>query len=91
MLVLALVIHRLTSGLRRETEIAHLNEQRARQLQHLAVRLAACNTADDISALGQQAFDDSFSGVCCGLNDASGNYIAAMSCPRPSAMAWHAA
>ena len=53
MLVLALVIHRLTSGLRRETEIAHLNEQRAQQLQHLAVRLAACNTADDISSLGQ--------------------------------------
>ncbi|MBC3878629.1 DUF4118 domain-containing protein [Undibacterium sp. FT79W] len=73
MLVLALVIHRLTSGLRRETEIAHLNEQRARQLQHLAVRLAACNTADDISGLGQQAFDDSFSGVnLLGLNDASG-------------------
>ncbi|MBR7793456.1 DUF4118 domain-containing protein [Undibacterium sp. FT147W] len=74
MMVLALVIHHLTSGLRRETEIAHLNEQRARQLQHLAVQLAACKTAEDISALGQQAFDASFAGpnLLC-LNDASGN------------------
>jgi len=73
MLVLALVIHHLTSGLRRETEIAHLNEQRARQLQNLAVQLAAGNSAEDIADIGQQAFDDSFAGstLLC-LCDASG-------------------
>jgi two-component system sensor histidine kinase KdpD len=40
MLVVALAISHLATGLRRETDLARLNEQRARQLQALATELA---------------------------------------------------
>ncbi len=64
MLVVALVINRLATGLRRETETAHLNERRARQLQDLAIALANAHTSQDVIALGQGALDLEFSGPC---------------------------
>jgi two-component system sensor histidine kinase KdpD len=63
MLVLALVINRLASGMRHETEMARLNERRARQLQRLAIELAYASEPERVLALGQAALDDAFSGV----------------------------
>lgn len=63
MLVLALLINRLASGMRRETELAQINEQRARQLQRLVLDLSNLASAHEVQALGQQAFDAAFSGV----------------------------
>lgn len=62
MLVVALVISRLASGLRRETETARRNEQRARQLQALAGDLAAASAAPQVLRLGQATLDAAFSG-----------------------------
>jgi len=62
MLVVALVISRLASGLRRETGIARRNEERARQLQTLASELAAASAAPQAQRLGQTALDAAFSG-----------------------------
>lgn len=64
MLVVALVISRLASSLRRETEIAQRNERRARQLQALAGELAASQTPPDVLQLGQTALDTAFAGPC---------------------------
>ena len=64
MLVVALVINRLATGLRRETEAAHLNERRARQLQDLAIALANAHTAQEVLALAQRALDAEFTGPC---------------------------
>ncbi len=62
MLVVALVINRLATGMRRETETAHVNERRAHQLQHLAIALADANTAQEVQSLGQDALDTAFAG-----------------------------
>ncbi len=64
MLVVALVISRLAGGLRRETEIARINEQRARQLQALAVGLAAATQTRDVLESGQAALAAAFAGPC---------------------------
>ncbi len=64
MLVVALVINRLATGLRRETEVAHLNERRARRLQDLAIALANANTAHEVLILAQPALDAEFDGPC---------------------------
>lgn len=64
MLVVALVISRLAGGLRRETEIARLNEQRARQLQALAVGLASVTQTRDVLQSGQAALAAAFAGPC---------------------------
>ncbi|MFZ6747525.1 sensor histidine kinase [Undibacterium sp. Ren11W] len=63
MLVLALVINHLASGMRRETEMARLNETRARQLQSLAIALADADTPQAVKLLGQRALDTAFSGT----------------------------
>jgi two-component system sensor histidine kinase KdpD len=65
MLVVALVINQLTTRLKQETALAHLNEQRARQLQELAIRLASTDTTAAIRALGQAAFERAFHGRSC--------------------------
>ena len=64
MLLVALVISHLAAGLRRETEIAGLNAQRARQLQELATGLSAVTSVEEIVVLGQGAFDSAFDGPC---------------------------
>lgn len=64
MLVVALVISRLASGLRHETEIARLNEQRARQLQALAGGLASAVQTQEVLAQGQAALAAAFAGPC---------------------------
>lgn len=64
MLVVALVISRLATGIRRETDIAHLNERRARQLQALATDLANAASPQAVLALGQQALGAAFAGPC---------------------------
>lgn len=64
MLAVALVISRLATGIRRETEIARLNEQRARQLQGLASDLSDVSTAEQVLALGRVALDTAFTGPC---------------------------
>ena len=64
MLVVALVINRLASGLRRETETAHLNERRARQLQELAIALADAHTEQEALALAQDILETEFTGPC---------------------------
>jgi two-component system sensor histidine kinase KdpD len=64
MLVVALVISHLAKGLRRETELARLNERRARQLQKLATDLPSANSAAEVAALGRHALDESFVGPC---------------------------
>jgi len=62
MLLVALAISHLSARLRRETALAQLNEQRARQLQGLATQLASAATVQDIAALGQAALDEAFEG-----------------------------
>lgn len=62
MLVVALVISHLATGLRRESLHAALSEQRARQLQALASDLANTTAPHEIAALGQQALDLAFDG-----------------------------
>jgi len=64
MLLVALAISHLSARLRRETALARLNEQRARQLQGLATQLSTAATAHDIAALGQAALDEAFEGPC---------------------------
>lgn len=64
MLAVALVISRLATSLRRETEIARLNEQRARQLQGLAADLSGVTTPNEVLKLGQTALDAAFAGPC---------------------------
>jgi len=64
MLVLALVISHLAKGVRRETELARLNERRARQLQALATELSSVPSPADIVALGHKALDAAFVGPC---------------------------
>lgn len=62
MLVLALVISRLAGHLRRETDTALINAQRARQLQALATDLSNAKTAEDVFELGRQALQAAFEG-----------------------------
>lgn len=64
MLTLALVISHLSTGMRRESQIARLNEQRARQLQELAAHLADTTSSEEVLKLGQMALDAAFSGPC---------------------------
>ncbi|WP_457306581.1 sensor histidine kinase [Polaromonas sp. P5_E6] len=64
MLLVALAISHLSARLRRETAVARLNEERARQLQGLATQLAAAANAEEIAALGQAALDEAFEGPC---------------------------
>jgi two-component system sensor histidine kinase KdpD len=64
MLLVALVISHLAAALRRETETAHLNEQRARQLQALATDLSSASTPPEVLARGQSALDAAFAGPC---------------------------
>lgn len=64
MLVVALVISRLAGGLRHETQIARLNEQRARQLQRLASELVSATQPQAVCQLGQAALAAAFVGPC---------------------------
>lgn len=64
MLTVALVISHLAAALRRETEAAHLNEKRARQLQGLATGLADASDPEVVLSTGREAFDAAFSGPC---------------------------
>lgn len=64
MLVVALVISRLASGLRRETEVARLNEHRARQLQTLAAELSALTSPQEVLMLGRAVLETAFTGPC---------------------------
>ena len=78
MLVVALVISRLATGLRRETETARLNEWRARQLQALAGELATATTPQAVQALGQAGLEAAFAGPSLLLlADAQGVPVAA--------------
>lgn len=73
MLVVALVISRLASGLRREAAMARLSEARAHQLQTLATGLAAAAEPAQVRQLGQDALDASYGGPCqLALADAVG-------------------
>ena len=73
MLVVALVISFLARGLRRETEVAQLNERRAQQLQALASAVSDAQSDGQVLQLGQQALDVAFAGPCklALTNDAS--------------------
>ena len=64
MLAVSLVISHLAAALRRETQTARRNEQRARQLQALAADLSGVNTAKEVIALGQSELDTAFDGPC---------------------------
>lgn len=64
MLVVAMVVSHLGTALRRETQTAHLNERRARQLQALATELAAAEWPAEVLALAQRFLADSFPGPC---------------------------
>jgi len=64
MLVVALAISHLATGLRREADVARLNEQRARQLQALATELANAAAPDQVLALGRSALEAGFAGPC---------------------------
>jgi two-component system sensor histidine kinase KdpD len=64
MLFVALVISHLAARLRRETELAKLNVQRAGQLQELAIHLAGATSASDMATLGKVALDSAFDGPC---------------------------
>lgn len=76
MLAVALVISRLATGLRRETELARLNEGRARQLQALATELADASSDAQVIAAGRAALDAAFAGPCAlALADGAGTLL----------------
>lgn len=62
MLAVALVISHLGTALRRETELARLNERRARELQDLATALTDCAQPADVRAQAAQSFARAFPG-----------------------------
>lgn len=64
MLAVALVISRLGTALRRETEVARLNERRARQLQELASELASATLPAEVLLLAQRFLNRAFAGPC---------------------------
>ena len=64
MLAVSLVISRLGTALRRETDVARLNERRARQLQELATELTGVDMPVEVLALAQLALSNAFSGPC---------------------------
>lgn len=64
MLLVALVISHLAAALRRETDMARLNERRARQLQELASGLSGVTTVQEVVAMGQAALNAAFTGPC---------------------------
>ncbi len=64
MLAVALVISHLGTALRRETDAALLNAERARQLQQLATDLVEATDAQQIVALGRHALEEAFEGPC---------------------------
>jgi two-component system sensor histidine kinase KdpD len=86
MLMLALVISRLATGVRRETEVARLNEARARQLQELATELANVGSPGEILSLGRVALDAAFAGPCSlGLSQ-DGRDLQLTDGPQPSVL-----
>ncbi|MDP1935760.1 MAG: DUF4118 domain-containing protein [Hylemonella sp.] len=73
LLVVALVVSRLATGLRRETELARLNEGRARQLQALATELADASVDTQVITAGRAALAAAFAGPCAlALADGAG-------------------
>lgn len=84
MLAVALVISRLASGLRRETEAARLNERRARQLQVLATKLAGVRSPEEVLALGRVALSAAFAGPCSLALADAGNELAHTDTLEPS-------
>jgi two-component system sensor histidine kinase KdpD len=64
MLLVALVISRLAARLRMETEAAHRNAQRSRQLQELATALAEVTSTDSVASLGKTSLEHAFTGPC---------------------------
>ena len=64
MLAVALVISRLAAALRRETEVARLNERRARQLQEMTADLAAATLPAEVHGLAQRHLGRAFPGPC---------------------------
>lgn len=75
MLVLALVISRLATGLRREMQIARLNESRARQLQALATALASVSFEEEMLRVGRATLDNAFAGPCFLVLATAGNVL----------------
>jgi two-component system sensor histidine kinase KdpD len=75
MLVLALVISRLATGLRRETGLARLNERRARQLQALATALASVSSREEVLTVGRASLDAAFVGPCFLVLTTAGNEL----------------
>jgi len=64
MLLVALVISHLAEKLRRETDMAHRNFQRASQLQELATSLSNVTTPAQVASLGNGALASAFEGPC---------------------------
>ena len=64
MLAVALVISHLGTALRRETQIARLNERRARELQELATELADCSQPLQAQLQAQRFLGRAFPGPC---------------------------
>lgn len=64
LLAVALVISHLGTALRRETEMAHLNERRARELQELATELANCSNSLEVRIQAQRCLGRAFRGPC---------------------------
>jgi two-component system sensor histidine kinase KdpD len=84
MLVVALVISRLATGVRMETQTARLNEARARQLQELATELANMGSTTEVLALGRQALDAAFAGPCWLALSQDGQNLKATELPESS-------
>lgn len=84
MLAVAMVINRLATGLRRETETARLNERRARQLQILAGEIANASQADEVLSLGGSALDAAFFGPCFLALGNAGNELERADALEPS-------
>lgn len=84
MLVVALVVSRLASVMRREMQLARLNEGRARQLHGLATELANASTEDDVLAAGRRALAEAFPGpTLLVMRGVDGALAAAQSLPEP--------
>ena len=64
MLVVAVVISHLAAALRRETDVARVNERRARQLQGLATELAIAAQREEVLSSAQQTLAAAFPGPC---------------------------
>jgi len=82
MFAVSAVISQTGAVLRRQAQLARLNEARAWQLQRLATELAGISSAGQVPVIAERILNGAFPGGChTALLDASGNLLLAQALP----------